>query len=188
MAHNSAESEGIRVLVCGSSRWEDRQFVHSMLAGFASQFDISAILSGPFSGADEIAKNWAKERGIPYEPVNIGDSERMQLSFFDETRDLPELLVRNDSMFRKGYEKLRDSAPTAVLFIPNPDGQLGPTCACLRRMADMVDIPCINGAEALQAVARKMSTVDATSAPVLAAPAEEPEVALAAGRLGKSRF
>ena len=179
MAQQNSDSEGIRVLVCGSSRWKDREFVHSMLAGFASQFDISAVLSGPFSGADEIAKEWARERGIRYEQVNIGDSERMSLAFFDDTRELPRMVIDKDPMFRNGYRKLRESAPTAVLFIPNPEGKLGPTCACLRRMADLVDIPCINGADALQAVAQRMEAAHIALAP--SEPAAEP--VLAVGRL-----
>lgn len=179
MAQQNSDSEGIRVLVCGSSRWKDRDFVNSMLAGFASQFDISAVLSGPFSGADEIAKEWARERGIRYEQVNIGDSERMSLAFFDEARELPSAVVERDPMFRNGYKKLRESAPTAVLFIPNPEGKLGATCACLKRMAGMVNIPCINGADALQAVSERMEAAHSALNPI--EPAAEP--AIAAGRM-----
>lgn len=156
MAQTSHENDGIRVLVCGSSRFEDKGFVFGLLNGFAAQFDISAIISGPFSGADQIAKEWAKENGIPYEPISIPSADRMELAFFDETRQIPDLVVRNDPMFRKGYERLRDSAANALLVIPTPDGKLGPTSACLKRMADMVNIECIDGAEAMQAISRRM--------------------------------
>ena len=179
MAQTHSDSEGFRVLVCGSTRWKDRDFVNSMLAGFAAQFDISAVLSGPFSGADDIAKEWARERGIRYEQVNIGDSERMSLAFFDETRELPAMAVDRDPMFRNGYKKLRESAPSVVLFIPNPEGKLGATCACLQRMAKMVDIPCINGADALQDVSQRMEA--AHSALTVDDKTEEPVVA--SGRL-----
>lgn len=158
MAKNSSESDGIRVLVCGSARFDDKKFVFGMLNGFANHFDISAVLSGPFTGADTFAKEWARERGVTYEPINIGESERMQRSFYDEMREIPELVIRNDPMFRKGYERIRDSGANAVLLIPNPEGKLGPTSACLKRMADILHIECIDGSAALSAVASRMTT------------------------------
>jgi hypothetical protein len=167
MAQPSHENDGLRVLVCGSSRFQDKGFVFGLLNGFANHFDIAAILSGPFSGADQIAKEWAKEKGIPYEPINIGAADRMELAFFDDHRQIPELLVRNDPMFRKGYERLRDSAANALLVIPTPEGKLGPTSACLKRMADMVNIECIDGAEAMQAISQHMVAANqAQTAPV----------------------
>lgn len=157
MAKPSTDNDGIRVLVCGSHRFEDRHFVFGMLNGFASHFDISAVISGPFSGADQIAKEWAKERGIPYEPLNLPESDRMQLNYFGPERPLPLLVMKNDPVYRKGYERLRDSGATVVLAIPNPEGELGPTSATLKRMAEMIDIPCIDGACALRDVSAKMS-------------------------------
>jgi hypothetical protein len=157
MAKPSTHNDGIRVLVCGSHRFEDRHFVFGMLNGFASNFDISAIISGPFSGADQIAKEWAKERGVPYESLNLPESDRMQLNYFGPERPLPLLVMKNDPVYRKGYERLRDSGATVLLAIPNPEGELGPTSATLKRMAEMIDIPCVDGACALHDVSAKMS-------------------------------
>ena len=156
MTKSTTENDGIRVLVVGSNRFQDHRFVHSMLNGFANHFEISAILSGPFSGTDQFAREWAKERGIAFEPVNISPNERMELNFFDSDREIPELVLKNDSMFQKGYEKLRDSGATVVLAIPNPDGDLGPTCACLKRMASVIGIECIDGSMAMKHVVSRL--------------------------------
>jgi hypothetical protein len=157
MAQEQIDSQdGLRVLVCGSQRFEDKSFVFGLLNGFDQHFHISAVISGPFSGADEIAKEWAKEHGIPYERINIADTERMKLAYFDSGRDIPPLALKSDPMYRKGFEKLRDSAASVVLAIPNPEGELGATCACLKRMASMINIECIDGSEAMRHVAAKM--------------------------------
>jgi hypothetical protein len=147
--------DGLRVLVCGSSRFGDRQFVFGLLDGFAAHFEISAVLSGPFAGADALAKEWAKERGVPYERVGIAPSERMELAYFDAAREIPPLAIKNDPMFRKGFEKMRDSAASVVWAIPAPDGELGPTCACLKRMAAAIGIECLDASEALKYIAAK---------------------------------
>ena len=156
MPKSTPDNDGIRVLVVGSHRFQDQSFVNSMLNGFANHFDISAILSGPFSGTDTYAREWAKEHGIAFEPVNISPNERMELKFFDAEREIPELVLRNDPMFQRGYEKIRDSGATVVLAIPNPEGDLGPTCACLKRMASVIGIECIDGSMAMKQVASRM--------------------------------
>lgn len=156
MAKKTFNNDGLRVLVCGSQRCIDKGFVFSLLNGFAAGFDISAVLSGPFSGADEIAREWAKERGIAYEPVHIADSDRMQLTYFDESRALPEGVLKHDSMYRNGFARLRDSGASVVLIIPNPEGVLGPTSACLMRMSAVIEIPCIDCSGAILHLASKL--------------------------------
>lgn len=158
----STPSDGLRVLVCGSGQFNNYRFVYGMLNGFRDQFDLSAILSGPFSGPDEFARQWCSENNVPYERVQIAGAERLNLAYFDESRELPPAVVARDPMFRKGFEKLRDSAANVVLLIPRPDGQLGATCACLKRMAKMVNIPCIDGSEAVQKVSQRLVSASAT--------------------------
>ena len=175
MSKDKSTNDGMRVLVCGSSNFEDRRFVFGMLQGFAASMDISAVLSGPFAGTDDIAREWCAESGVRYEPVSIAQSDRLDLDFFDD-RPIPAALMHNDPVMRKGFEKLRDSAASVLLLIPRPDGQLGPTCACLRRMAEMVDIPVINGSEALLAISQKMREA-------AQAQTEEPQREPAASRL-----
>lgn len=158
----SSPSDGLRVLVCGSGQFHNYRFVYGMLNGFRDQFDLSAILSGPFSGPDEFARQWCSENNVAYERVQIAGSERLNLAYFDESRELPPAVVARDPMFRKGFEKLRDSAANVVLLIPRPDGQLGPTCACLKRMAAIVNIPCIDGSEGVQKVSQRFVSAAAT--------------------------
>lgn len=157
----TSTSDGLRVLVCGSGQFYDHRFVFGMLDGFRGTFDISAILSGPFSGPDQFAREWCSEHSIAYERVNIAGGERLELAYFDESRELPDSVLERDPMFRRGFEKLRDSAATVVLLIPRPDGQLGPTCSCLKRMAKMVNIPCIDGSEAIKNTATRMVSASA---------------------------
>jgi hypothetical protein len=155
MSKEKPTFDGLRVLVCGSTNFEDRRFVFGMLQGFAASFDISAVMSGPFSGSDSITREWCSENGVRYEPVNIAQGDRLDLAFFDD-RKIPQAIMENDPVMRKGFEKLRDSGASVMLLIPRPDGQLGATCSCLRRMAEMVEIPVINGAEALMEISQRM--------------------------------
>lgn len=160
-------SRELRVLVSGSHRFQDRSFVFSMLNGFkagASSWvpggKLGTIISGPFSGADDFAREWAKENHVSYERMDIPDSEALNLAFFDN-RKLPELVIRHDPKMRKAYDRLRNAAPDMVFLIPNPEGELGPTSSCLRNICDTMEIPCADGASALKAVSARLAEAEA---------------------------
>lgn len=154
---NSKEERKARVLVVGSQRFDQRDFVFGMLNGFQAILDLGTLISGPFSGTDQFAREWARENGVGYEALDLPQSERMELRFFDEHRKLPPSVIKNDPMFRKGFEKIRQAAADAILVIPTPEGRLGPTTACLKTLAEAYKLPVIDGSEALASLQKRMS-------------------------------
>lgn len=55
----------MRVLVCGGRDYYDYRKIDLSLADLDSAMDIDCIIQGEASGADKIAKHWAKYNGIP---------------------------------------------------------------------------------------------------------------------------
>jgi len=56
----------MRVLVCGDREWKDFVFMERILSRF--WLHASVIIHGDARGADKMAANWAKSRGIRPEP------------------------------------------------------------------------------------------------------------------------
>jgi len=54
----------MKVLVCGGSRYQDRQARFAALDRLHADHTITQILNGGARGADYLASAWAKERGI----------------------------------------------------------------------------------------------------------------------------
>jgi hypothetical protein len=54
----------IRILVTGGRDFRDRWAVYERLDMIHADRGISCIISGAASGADQIAANWAKDRGV----------------------------------------------------------------------------------------------------------------------------
>lgn len=151
------EERKARVLVVGSQRFDQRDFVFGMLNGFHSHLNLGTLISGPFSGTDQFARDWASDNGVKYEMLDLGEKERMELRFFDEHRELPKSILRHDPMFSRGYLKMKSAAPDALIVIPTPEGSLGPTTACLKRMAMALKVPVLDGAEALASIERRLA-------------------------------
>lgn len=53
----------LRVLVCGSRYWEDRDFLYAVLDDLPLE-EIEAVIEGEAPGADTMAREWAEARGI----------------------------------------------------------------------------------------------------------------------------
>lgn len=171
-------SNGMRILVAGSRRFNQPSFVHEVLSTFNRSFNIGSVVTGPFSGTDEITRVWSKENGIKCEQMQIPEHERMELSFFDARRSIPKSLLTTDPLFSRGYQKMRDSGANVLLVIPTPDGVLGPTCACLERMAGIINMPVFNGATLLRSLETRMQEALGMSASEVAAMAAEPARAM----------
>lgn len=56
------------VLVCGGRDYSDRERVFRVLDRVAQRVEISAIRHGAARGADALAGEWARARGIPEQP------------------------------------------------------------------------------------------------------------------------
>lgn len=54
----------MRVLVCGSRYWSDREYVYEQLDKFHAVVPITALIQGLATGADIQAHDWAKDRGV----------------------------------------------------------------------------------------------------------------------------
>jgi len=57
----------VRLLVCGSRNWSDREYLFSILdsVDVASKFQIECVIEGEASGADKMAALWADQYEIP---------------------------------------------------------------------------------------------------------------------------
>ncbi len=53
----------MRVLVCGSRHFEDKE----LMADVLKQYPITEIIEGEARGADRLSRDWAVENGIPVE-------------------------------------------------------------------------------------------------------------------------
>lgn len=58
----------MRLLVSGDRNWTNWRFIYKYLDGFHTVYPISVLIEGEAKGVDSFARNWAKDRGIPYDP------------------------------------------------------------------------------------------------------------------------
>lgn len=54
----------MKVLVCGGRYYSDRRTLYGVLDGFHAEKPITELISGAASGADTLAAEWARSRGI----------------------------------------------------------------------------------------------------------------------------
>jgi hypothetical protein len=55
----------VKVIVCGSSRFQDKRQLFDVLDALHAQTPITAIINGGARGADLLASQWARERTVP---------------------------------------------------------------------------------------------------------------------------
>lgn len=60
--------ERIRLLVCGSRKWSDRDLILDTLTALTKEFDIECVIEGEAPGADTIARRMAEALSIPVLP------------------------------------------------------------------------------------------------------------------------
>jgi hypothetical protein len=56
---------GVKILVTGGRDFKDREGLYSALDTYLSVNKVVTIIEGGATGADEIARDWAKENGQP---------------------------------------------------------------------------------------------------------------------------
>lgn len=59
----------MKVLVCGGREFYDTEYAYDVLDMVHAEHNITLIVHGDHRGADTIADNWAKDRGIPKDPI-----------------------------------------------------------------------------------------------------------------------
>ena len=57
----------MRVLVCGGRDYADRERLHAELDRLHQERRFSYLIAGGARGADTLAEQWAKARGLPHE-------------------------------------------------------------------------------------------------------------------------
>lgn len=57
----------MRVLVCGGRTYASKARVFAVLDLIHARIAISCLIQGGASGADDLARLWARERGVPGE-------------------------------------------------------------------------------------------------------------------------
>jgi hypothetical protein len=55
----------VKVIVCGSSRFQDKRHLFEVLDALHAQTPIMSIINGGARGADLLASQWASERAVP---------------------------------------------------------------------------------------------------------------------------
>lgn len=58
------QTTGIRLLVCGGRDFQDQDVVFAHLDTIRADRGVSCIIAGAASGADHLAYNWARDRGV----------------------------------------------------------------------------------------------------------------------------
>src|SRR5947208_664188 len=56
-----------RVIVCGGRDFGDREALYAALDRLHTEYSFSVVTAGGARGADNLAAEWAKDRGIPAE-------------------------------------------------------------------------------------------------------------------------
>lgn len=103
------------VLVCGGSGYKNRARVYETLDAEHVRVPIGRIIDGGATGADELARDWARARGVPRDgyPVHADDWKRWGKSAGPR---------RNERM-------IAHARPTDVLAFPGGRG----TADCVSR-------------------------------------------------------
>lgn len=147
-------NEGLNILVCGSSRFEDKAFVFGMLDQFYNQCGarLSSIATSKFSGACEFCREWIQ---IKNEEIKLNSKtshlikeinctfdmllEENNSSFYEHA-NIPDSILEKDDFFNKGKELLLKNKIHFILAFPNPEGELGPSTVNIKRFAKLAGL------------------------------------------------
>lgn len=102
----------LRILVCGGRDYQDWKRVYKALDHLQAKRGISCIIHGAAPGADTLAAQWAKERGVIVEPW-AADWKRWG----------------NAAGPKRNAEMIREGRPDAVVAFPGGPG----TADCTRQ-------------------------------------------------------
>lgn len=104
----------MRVLVCGS-RWYDNQpMVDVVLDYLCPNLGATTIIEGEARGADLMARNWAQERGVTFEPYPAEWSQYGRRA--GPIRNQKMLVEGKPDMVVAFHENISESAGTADML------------------------------------------------------------------------
>lgn len=135
MAENS---KGYKVVVVGSSNFDDKAFVFGFLDQLKNIWErtgekIDTLYSGNFSGVAKFAKEWAQRHGINYKEHHFYADEKDNPLF--EDIGIPDFVVKNDDFFQKGKDFFLQEGIGMLVLMPNAAGELGVATTNILRMA-----------------------------------------------------
>lgn len=148
------------ILICGSQKFDDENFVFSMLDAIItnSRVPVNGVITSQFSGACHFAKEW-----VNYRNSQLDDRNKIKLLNFDfdmhlakentslyEQLDIPDIILRNDPFFQKGKQSLIESGASIVLAFPNREGKLGAATLNIKRFASLAQIDTLDCSEAFE--------------------------------------
>lgn len=154
--------KGVNVLISGSQKFEDKNFVFQTLETFFNQTNgnIRKVFTSKFSGACDFARLWINNKN----DILVQDNKIRVVDFvFDgflnkknqslyEQLDIPEYAVQNSKFFQDGKELLMANGINLVLAFPNPEGILGASTRNINRFATLAEIKVFDCSELLQKV------------------------------------
>ena len=163
---------GLNVMVCGSQKFDDQEFVFGTLDTFyaSTKGNIRKIYTSKFSGACEFAREWTSRMNNTLSAdkhIEVVDYafdmvlEQKNQTFYEDS-EIPPFALSNDPFFRKGKEELISKGVNLVMCFPNLEGKLGASTANIKRFADLAKIPYFNCSELYELVNQHKSTVEAT--------------------------
>lgn len=152
--------EKFNILICGSQRFDDENFVYGMLDAFYDQVrgNISNIITSRSSGTCQFAKEWV-EWTNDEEKTNILVKEfefdmalaSKNQSLYEQI-EIPDVILRNDEFFQKGKDSLISSGANLIFAFPNKEGILGASTLNIKRFAQLADRPFLDCSEALELI------------------------------------
>ena len=154
------KSDGLTILVCGSSKFDDKSFVFGILDALFNELNgkIDTIVTSRFSGASHYAREWTRQVvdlvgvSIKIEDCNFDDIlEEKNLSLY-ESVDIPSFILKNDPFFQKGKEKLLETGVKMVCAFPNKEGVLGTATLNIQRFASLAGISCCDCSSAFDII------------------------------------
>lgn len=143
--------KGCNIFVCGSNKFEDREFLFNFFNMLENKINIDKLIIGVGqTGTDVFAREWAFSHGIQVKEWQIEQNFRNSHLFFE--RELPKHIIKHDSFFNAEAKKLRDFHVDTVVPFPSTSGELGVTTRNIISIASLLEIPVLYANEALKAI------------------------------------
>lgn len=153
-----SNSNGLNILVCGSQRFTDRNFVFHMLDAMSANTDIARIYTSNFSGCSQFAREWVSHTNEhKHTNIKLVDFEldklleTKNLSLYEQV-NIPDFILREDPFFLSGKDILQKQTIKAVLTFPNAENILGTATLNIRRFAALAGIPTLDCADSYQQI------------------------------------
>lgn len=151
----------LNILICGSQKFEDEDFVFNTLNTLFAQLkgNIGTIVTSKFSGACQFAENWVETVN---EVLSEEDKIKVKHFVFDqhliqknqsiyEQIEIPAMVLQNDPFFLKGKELIMSEDIQVVMAFPNKDNVLGAATYNIQRFASLAGAKVFDCSELLRA-------------------------------------